>query len=147
MLKKLLALSDQGACKLRHGIVATTIGHLGVGQNLHKKVDDEDLQTVVFGMFEEASNVFEGSGKVYDNPYFNWKKAEWDAAPDEEKSQCCLAIVQYLYGFTDDQMATVDLNDANIQSSIQQIKEGAESAPIHVRKHAEEKRNSVSHFP
>lgn len=28
MLKKLLALSDQGACKLRHGIVATTIGHL-----------------------------------------------------------------------------------------------------------------------
>lgn len=28
MLKKLLALSDQGARKLRHGIVATTIGHL-----------------------------------------------------------------------------------------------------------------------
>lgn len=91
-------------------------------------IDDEDLQTVVFGMFEEASNVFEGSGKVYDNPCFNWKKAEWDAAPDEEKNQCCLAIVQYLYGFTDEQMATIDLNDANIQSSIQQIKEGVDLA-------------------
>ena len=28
MLKKLFALSDQGARELKHGIIATTIGHL-----------------------------------------------------------------------------------------------------------------------
>lgn len=87
-------------------------------------IDETDAAAVIKGMFAETDDVLKPSGKVYDNPYFNWTKTEWDAASEEEKSNCCLAIMQDLGGYSDEQMATIDLNNAEVQSAIQDMKDG-----------------------
>ena len=54
----------------------------------------------------------------------NWTKTEWEAASEEERTQCCLALVQEMQGLTDEEMAMIDLNDETIQQGIQQMKDG-----------------------
>lgn len=87
-------------------------------------IDQNDAAAVIKGLFDEAEDILKPSGKVYDNPYFNWTKAEWDTASEEEKNNCCLAIMQDLGGYTDEQMALIDVNDETIQGALQNMKDG-----------------------
>ncbi len=64
------------------------------------------------------------TGTVYENPYFNWTKTEWDAASEDEKNQCCLAVAQEIQGFTDEQMAVIDVGEGSVQDALWQMKEG-----------------------
>ena len=87
-------------------------------------IDSKDANEVVIGLFAEMDTMFQASGKDYGNEYLNWTKLEWEAASEDEKSQCCLAVVQYLMGYTDEEMVLIDMTDANAQTSIQQMKDG-----------------------
>lgn len=89
-----------------------------------EEADGVELFEAFFETEDVLGQFFEASGTVYDNPYFNWGPDEWNAASDDEKTQCCLAIVQEIYGFTDEEMATVDLSDATIQQAVEQMKSG-----------------------
>lgn len=91
-------------------------------------IDDSDVDEVITGLFAEMEAMFQASGKVFDNPYLNWTKTEWEAASEDDRTQCCIAMVQYLMGLTDEEMATVDLNNADVQASIQQMKDGIDMA-------------------
>ena len=86
-------------------------------------LDINDVQPVVFGMFEEMNDIFDSS-KVYENPYFNWKKADWEGASEEERTQCCLAMLQYMLELTDEEMEIVNQNIEEIQDEIGNMKEG-----------------------
>lgn len=88
-------------------------------------LDINDVQPVVFGMFEEMNDIFDNS-KVYENPYFNWRKADWKGASEEERTQCCLAMLQYMGGFTDEQMEMVNQNIEMIKPQIEEMKEGVD---------------------
>lgn len=86
--------------------------------------DTEELAMHFFDLEGAMENLLEPSGTVYDNPYFNWTVTEWNAAPEEEKTQCCLAIIQDAWGLSDEDMAGIDVNDPQIQAAIQQMKDG-----------------------
>lgn len=85
---------------------------------------NDDVNEVTVGFFAEMDSMFKPSGKVYDNPYLNWTRVEWNAASEDEKTQCILAVLQYMMGYSDEEMAMIDLNNADIQTSIQQMKDG-----------------------
>ena len=86
-------------------------------------LDMNDVQPVVYGMFEEMNDIFDSS-KVYENPYFNWKKADWEGTSEEERTQCCLAMLQYMLELTDEEMEIVNQNIEEIQDEIGNMKEG-----------------------
>lgn len=86
--------------------------------------DTEELAMHFFDLEGAMENIMGPSGTVYDNPYFNWTVTEWNAAPEEEKTQCCLAIIQDAWGLSDEDMAVIDINDPQIQEAIQQMKDG-----------------------
>ncbi len=75
---------------------------------------------------ELLSQMYTPSGTVYDNPYLNWTMEDWNAASEDEKTQCCLAMVQEMQGLSDEDMAALDVNDASVQAAIQQIKDGVD---------------------
>lgn len=103
---------------------------VGINYNKEKKMyefDEEDTKKLMEAFFvldDLTQQLFQPTGTVYDNPYLNWTKTEWDAATEEERTQCCLAMIQEMQGLTDEQMAMVDLNDATVQQAIQQMKDG-----------------------
>ena len=51
---------------------------------------------------------------------------EWNGASEEEKAQCCLAILQTLQGLSDEDIAGLDLNDPNVQTAIEQMKDAVD---------------------
>lgn len=75
---------------------------------------------------ELLSQMYTPSGTVYDNPYLNWTMEDWNAASEDEKTQCCLEMAKEMQGLSDEDMAALDLNDASIQAAIQQIKDGVD---------------------
>lgn len=87
-------------------------------------IDTADVNEVSIGLFAEVDSILQGSGKVFDNPYLNWTKTEWDEASEDEEVQCCLAVLQYVMDLTDEEMATLDVTNTEAQTSIQQMKEG-----------------------
>ncbi len=94
------------------------------------EINQEDIQKILGdfysmeGVMEDLLDLYEPSGTVYDNPYLNWSAEEWNAASEEEKTQCCLSLVQELYGFSDEEMASIDLNSTDAQTGLQAIKDG-----------------------
>lgn len=95
------------------------------------EINEDDVSELSKDFFELDTDVTEllgqmytPSGTVYDNPYLNWTKTEWNAASDEEKDKCCLAMVQELQGLSDEEMATVDMNDETTQEAMKQMKDG-----------------------
>ena len=83
-----------------------------------KFIDTED----VMGM--DLSQMYAPSGTVYDNPYLNWTYDDWTAATEDERTQCCLAILQAVNGYTDEEMAAIDASDPTMQEAIQTMKDG-----------------------
>ena len=95
------------------------------------EINDSDVAALSVDFFdmdvemeELLTQMYTPSGTVYDNPYLNWTSEEWNAASDEEKTQCCLAMVQEIQGLSDEDIAALDVNDPSIQNGIQQIKDG-----------------------
>ncbi|MCU6687704.1 hypothetical protein OCV99_14425 [Dorea acetigenes] len=86
--------------------------------------DTTELMEAFFATEDTIEQLYEPTGTVYDNEYLNWTKTEWEAASEEERTQCCLALVQEMQGLTDEEMAMIDLNDETIQQGIQQMKDG-----------------------
>lgn len=86
--------------------------------------DTTELMEAFFAVDSTGEALYESTGTVYDNPYLNWTKREWEAATDAEKTQCCLALVQELQGLSDEDMDAIDLNDETVQQGIRQMKEG-----------------------
>lgn len=86
-------------------------------------LDENDVQPIVLGMFKEMNTLLENS-KVFENPYLNWHKADWEGASEEEKTQCCLAMLQYMLGLTDEQMTVVNQNLGEVEVEIEEMKEG-----------------------
>lgn len=87
-------------------------------------VDQEDMNEMIDAFFPMPESLMQPSGKVYEEETFNWTKKEWDAASEDDKNKCCLAIVREVNGFTEEQMQYVDLSDPTIQDSLQMIKDG-----------------------
>ena len=94
------------------------------------EINQEDIRKILEdfysmeGVMEDLLDLYEPSGTVYDNPYLNWSAEEWNAASEDEKTQCCLSLVQELYGFSDEEMANIDLDSADAQIGLQAIKDG-----------------------
>lgn len=87
-------------------------------------IESDDVNEVTVGLFAEMDSMLKPSGKVFDNPYLNWTRVEWNAASEDEKTQCTLAVLQYMLGYSDEEMAMIDLENADVQTSIQQMKDG-----------------------
>lgn len=87
-------------------------------------LDTSEANAVVTGLFAELDTLMQASGKVYDNAYLNWTRIEWMAAAEDEKTMCCIAMVQYLMGLSDEQMAGVDPSNPDMLIGIQQMKDG-----------------------
>ena len=103
---------DKLSIQLMCSRICDRVNEIGIGQDMD--VEMEELLT----------QMYTPSGTVYDNPYLNWTSEEWNAASDEEKTQCCLAMVQEIQGLSDEDIAALDVNDPSIQNGIQQIKDG-----------------------
>ena len=69
-------------------------------------------------------SVLGATGTVYDEPMFNWTPDDWAKASEEERDACCLKIIQELQGLTDEQMASIDTEAAEVKESLQQMKDG-----------------------
>ena len=102
-------------------------------ENKRYEISDEDTNELVGKFFDfqdaigmDLSQLYAPSGTVYDDPYLNWTYADWTAAAEEEKTQCCLAILKEMQGLTDEQMAMFDLNDPSLQEAVQAMKDGIE---------------------
>lgn len=126
---------------LRDAIAEQTYGEpeacqVHITYNEEKKqyeISNEDTNALIGKFFDlesalgiDLSQMYAPSGTVYDDPYLNWTYAEWTAATEEEKTQCCLAILKEAQGLTDEQIALYDLNDPSLQEAIQIMKDGVE---------------------
>ena len=85
------------------------------------QLNPEDLQHLIEGLIPYPELLFYPSGTDYGNAYYNWSMTEWQAASDEEKTNCAVTIIQKVNGFSDSQMKYLDRNNASIQESIAQI--------------------------
>lgn len=97
------------------------------------EISNEDTSALVGKFFDlegalgmDFSQLYAPSGTVYDDPYLNWTYADWTAATEEERTQCCLAILKEMQGLTDEQMALYDLNDPSLQEAVQIMKDGVD---------------------
>lgn len=88
------------------------------------EVSDEDMQVIGETFFAIPEELTVATGKDYGNVYLNWLKEDWNAATDEEKTNCCLKILQKVGGFSDEQMSWIDMSEPMIQQSVQQMKDG-----------------------
>lgn len=88
------------------------------------EVSDEDMQVIGETFFAIPEELTVATGKDYGNVYLNWLKEDWNAASDEEKTNCCLKILQKAGGFSDEEMSWIDMSEPVIQQSIQQMKDG-----------------------
>lgn len=88
------------------------------------EASEEDLEALGNGLFEIPEELTVASGKDYGNVYLNWLKADWEAASDDEKVKCCLTMIQKIGGFTDEEMAYVNPEDATVQVGVSQMKDG-----------------------
>lgn len=91
------------------------------------EINDDDVQKLSENFFTTdglLDQLYTPSGIVYDDPYLNWTGDDWNAASEDEKTQCCLSLIREINGFTEEDMATVDLNDPSVQQMISQLKDG-----------------------
>lgn len=90
------------------------------------EVNDDDMTAIGNRFFAMPEELSIASGKDYGNQYLNWLKEDWNAASDGEKANCCLAIIQKVGGFSDEEMSWIDTSDPSIQESIEQMKQGVQ---------------------
>ena len=90
--------------------------------------DVQDLAENFYDLEGAMESLLAPSGTVYDNPYYNWTVTEWNAASDDEKTQCVLAILQDLWEVSAEDMAGVDINNPELQDAIYQMKSGIDIA-------------------
>lgn len=90
------------------------------------EVNEEDVTAVGNRFFAMPEELSIASGKDFGNQYLNWLKEDWNAASDAEKANCCMAIVQKVGGFSDDEMTWIDPSDPTIQEAIEQMKTGVQ---------------------
>lgn len=90
------------------------------------EADRDDLETIGSALYAIPEELVVASGKDYGNTYLNWMKEDWQAASDDEKANCCMAMMQKMFGFTDEQMATADTTDPALQEGIQMMVAGIE---------------------
>lgn len=90
------------------------------------EVNEEDMTAVGNRFFAMPEELSIASGKDFGNQYLNWLKEDWNAASDAEKVNCCMAIVQKVGGFSDDEMSWIDPSDPTIQEAIEQMKTGVQ---------------------
>jgi hypothetical protein len=88
------------------------------------EVEEEDMTAIGARFFALPEELSIASGKDYGNQYLNWLKEDWTAADDAEKANCCMAIMQKVGGFSDEEMSWIDASDPSIQQSIGQMKDG-----------------------
>lgn len=91
------------------------------------EVNEDDMTAVGNRFFAMPEELSIASGKDYGNQYLNWLKEDWNAASDAEKANCCIAIVQKVGGFSDEEMSWIDISDPAIQESIELMKTGVQT--------------------
>lgn len=107
-------------------------GQVHISYNEDEKqyeINEDDVQKLSENFFTTdglMDQLYTPSGKVYDDPYLNWTGDDWNAASEDEKTQCCLSLIREINGFTQEDMATVDLNDPSVQQMISQLKDGVD---------------------
>ncbi|WP_251388019.1 hypothetical protein [Mediterraneibacter agrestimuris] len=88
--------------------------------------DRGDLEAIGSGLYTIPEELVVASGKDYGNTYLNWLKEDWQTASDDEKMNCCLAMMQKMFGFSDEQMAMIDKADPALQEGTQMMMVGIE---------------------
>ena len=91
------------------------------------EINEDDVQKLSENFFTTdglLDQLYTPSGTVYDDPYLNWTGDDWNAASEDEKTQCCLSLIREIQGATEEEMAAIDLNDPTAQQMIQQLKDG-----------------------
>ncbi len=115
---------DEAVEEQTYGEAQTFQFHLIHDEEYVYSYDPEEITQITQIMFAVPDTLMQGSGTDYGNDYLNWTSADWNAASEEEKTMCCLAIVQKISGFTDEQIAMIDPADPEIQEGIDQMKSG-----------------------
>ncbi len=115
---------DEAVANQSYGEAKVLPVHLTHDEDYRYEVAEEDLEALGNELFELPEELTIASGKDYGNVYLNWLKEDWEAASDDEKAKCCLAIIQKIGGFTDADMAYINPSDATVQMGVQQMKEG-----------------------
>lgn len=99
------------------------------GEDNNYNLNEEDLTALMSSLFVIPENIIEPSGTVYNSPYLNWVYAEWTAASDEEKTNSCLASLQFLTDLPEDQMALIKeglAGNAELLQAVEEMKTGIE---------------------
>lgn len=93
------------------------------------EINEDDVEAMSVNFFTTEGlldQLYAPSGTVYDDPYLNWTADDWNAASEDEKTQCCLSLVREINGFTEEDMAMIDITDPSVQSMIDQLKDGVD---------------------
>lgn len=88
--------------------------------------DRDDLEAIGSALYTIPEELVVASGKDYGNTYLNWMKEDWQAASDGEKANCCMAMMQKMFGFSDEQMAAINTTDPVLQEGVQMMMVGIE---------------------
>lgn len=88
--------------------------------------EGDDLEAIGASLYTVPDELVVASGKDYGNKYLNWLKEDWQAASDDEKMNCCLAMLQKMFGFSDEEMAMVDTADPALQEGSRMMMVGIE---------------------
>lgn len=92
------------------------------------EINEDDVQKLSENFFTTdglLDQLYTPSGTVYDDPYLNWTGDDWNAASEDEKTQCCLSLIREIQGATEEEIAAIDLNDPSVQQMIEQLKDEA----------------------
>ena len=84
-------------------------------------LNPEDMSQMITNLLPYPEMLFYPSEQDYGNAYYNWGMQEWQAASDEEKTNCAVAVIQKVNGLSDSQMKYLDKNSEAIQKSIAEI--------------------------
>lgn len=85
------------------------------------EVNQDDLEAIGSKLYTLPEELVVATGKDYGNVYLNWMKEDWENASDEEKTNCCLAVLQKMIGLSDEDMAVADTSDPVLQEGIQMM--------------------------
>lgn len=91
------------------------------------EINEDDVEALSVDFFTTEGlldQLYTPSGTVYDDPYLNWTADDWNAASEDEKTQCCLSLIREVNGFTEEDMAQIDVTDPSVQEMITQLKDG-----------------------
>lgn len=88
--------------------------------------DRDDLEAIGSALYTIPEELVVASGKDYGNTYLNWLKEDWQAASDDEKVNCCMAMMQKMFGFSNEDIAMINTTDPVLQEGVQMMMVGIE---------------------